>query len=140
MPDAETHCHVKEIEILILLLVMGVKMSLIENGEKVHVVVRRTFETDLRRHLLGEIKMTNGSIARIDGYFMIFDKSKNTFIKKPSQRTTIMDLSSSDYWVNMIPKEVKREDLKYKYDSSNKLILTDDKSFELDINEFGAIR
>ena len=113
---------------------------LIEINEKVHVVVRRTFETDLRRHFIGEIKVINDSIARIEGYFMVFDKSKNTFIKKPHRRVTIMDLSSSGYWVNVIPKEVKLADLKYIYDSDNNLTLTDGKSFEIDINEFGAFR
>ena len=113
---------------------------LIEISEKVHVVVRRTFETDLRRHFIGEIKMANDSIARIEGYFMLFDKSKNTFIKNPNIRVTIMDLSSSGYWVNIIPKDVSLADLRYNYDSNNKLKLTDGKSFEIDINEFGAFR
>ena len=113
---------------------------LIEISEKVHVVVRRTFETDLRRHFIGEIKVANDSIARIEGYFMVFDKSKNTFIKKPNLRVTIMDLSSSGYWVTIIPKDIILTDLKYIYDSSNKLTLTDGKSFEIDINEFGALR
>ena len=113
---------------------------LIESSEKVHVVVRRTFETDLRRHFIGEIKVAIDSIARIEGYFLVFDKSKNTFIKKPNLRVTIMDLSNSGYWVNIIPKDVKLADLKYIHDSNNKLALTDGKSFELDINEFGALR
>ena len=51
-----------------------------------------------------------------------------------------MNLSSSGYWVNIIPKDVILTDLKYTYDSNNKLTLTDGKSFELDINEFGALR
>jgi len=117
-----------------------VKKMLIENSEKVHVVIRRTFEADLRRHFIGEIKVAIGSIARIEGYFMLFDKSKNSFVKKPSKRATIMDLSSSSYWVNIIPKDVRLEDLNYKYDSGSRLTLTDGKSFELDINEFGALR
>lgn len=113
---------------------------LLETSEKVHVVVRRAFEADLRRHFIGEIKVANDSIARIEGYFMVFDKSKNAFLKKPSIRVTIMDLSSSGYWVTIIPKNVNLVDLKYVYDSNNKLTLTDGKSFELDINEFGALR
>ena len=113
---------------------------LVEVKEKLHVVVRRTLETDLRRHFIGEIKVANDSVARIEGYFMVFDKSKNTFIKKPNLRVTIMDLSSSGYWVNIIPKDVILTDLKYIYDSNNKLTLTDGKAYEIDINEFGALR
>ena len=51
-----------------------------------------------------------------------------------------MNLSSSGYWVNIIPKDAKLADLKYTYDSNNKLKITDRESFELDINEFGALR
>ena len=113
---------------------------LIEIGEKVHVVVRRSFETELRRHFIGEIKAANGSTARIDGYAKVFDKNKNTFIKKPSVRTTIMDLSDNGYWVNILPRDVNISELKYIYDNEKKLTLSDGKSFALDINEFGAIR
>ncbi|MBT8340031.1 MAG: hypothetical protein KJP07_08460 [Desulfatitalea sp.] len=113
---------------------------IIEISEKVHIVVRRTFETDLRRHFIGEVKAVNHSIARIEGYFMVFDKSKNTFIKKPSLRDTIMDLSSCGYWVNIIPRNIDINELKYVYSSNNQLILTDENAFKLDINEFGALR
>ena len=52
-----------------------------------------------------------------------------------------MDLSSSGYWVNITPKDVKLTDLKYTYDSNNKLASTDGKSLELDRNEsYGALR
>ena len=77
---------------------------LIETGEKVHVVVRRSFETDLRRHFIGEVTAANGSIARIDGYVMIFDKNKNTFIKSPNIRSTILDLANNGYWLNILQK------------------------------------
>lgn len=55
---------------------------IIKISEKVHVVVRRTFETDLRRHFIGEIKVANNSIVRIEGYFLVFDKSKKYLHQK----------------------------------------------------------
>ena len=113
---------------------------LIEIGEKVHVIIRRTFETDLRRHFIGEVIAVTGSCARVKGFFMVFDRNKNSFIKKPNQRLTILDLSSSGYWVNIIPKDVNMVDLIYTYDAQKNLILTDGKTFKLDINEFGVHR
>ena len=71
---------------------------------------------------------------------MVFDRNKNNFIKKPSQRLTILDLSSSGYWVNILSKEVNLDDLIYINDSNKNLILTDQKTFKLDINEFGVHR
>lgn len=113
---------------------------LIEIGEKVHVIIRRTFETDLRRHFIGEIMAVEGSCARVKGFFMVFDRNKNSFIKKLNPRLTILDLSSSGYWVNIIPRDVNIGDLIYPNDSNKNLILTDQKSFKLDINEFGVHR
>lgn len=113
---------------------------LIEINEKVHVVVRRAFETDLRRHFIGEIKVAKDSIVRAEGYFLVFDKNKNTFIKKPSIRVTVIDLASSGYWINILPKDINLTELDYIYDSNKKLTLTDGNSFQLDINEFGALR
>ena len=113
---------------------------LIEIGEIVHIAVRRTFETDLRRHFIGEITAASGSIVRIRGYFLVFDKAKNSFQKKPHKRETIMDLSDHGYWVNILPKEINISDLNYVYDKEKKLILSDGRSFSLDINEFGSTR
>jgi hypothetical protein len=113
---------------------------LIETGEKVHVIIRRTFETDLRRHFIGEIMAVADSCVRVKGFFMVFDRNKNSFTKKLNQRLTILDLSSSGYWVNLIPKDVNISDLIYAYDNNKNLILTDEKSFKLDINEFGVHR
>lgn len=113
---------------------------LVEVEEKVHVVVRRAFETDLRRHFIGEIKVALGSIVRIEGFFMVLDKSKNIFTRQPGQRTTIMDLSSNGYWVNILPKEIDLAELKYAFNKNNKLTITDGKSYEMDINEFGSLR
>lgn len=113
---------------------------LVEAGEKVHVVVRRTFETDLRRHFIGEIREVSGSVARVDGFFMVFDKNKNAFVRKPGLRVTVMDLSSSAYWVNIIPKNVKIGDMKYTHDSDRGLTISDGDAYSLDISEFGVLR
>jgi hypothetical protein len=51
-----------------------------------------------------------------------------------------MDLSSSGYWVNVLPKSVDLSALKYSYDKFSKLTLTDGNSFTMDINEFGTGR
>jgi uncharacterized protein YllA (UPF0747 family) len=81
-----------------------------------------------------------GSIVRLLGYTIIFDKTKNVFVKSREVRATIMDLAESGYIVNFIPDDVNIADLIYKYDNEKKLIMTDEKSFTLDINEFGISR
>jgi hypothetical protein len=112
----------------------------VKNGEKFHVVVRRGFESDIRRHFVGEVEEFEGSIVRLIGYPIVFDKTKNVFVKGSHKRTTVMDLAESGYIVNGIPGDVDISELKYKYDSERKLLMTDDKSYSLDIIEFGIGR
>jgi len=34
-------------------------------------MIRRNFETDLRRHFIGEITAVSGILVRVDGYFYL---------------------------------------------------------------------
>ena len=111
----------------------------INQGEKVHFIRRRNFVDDLRRHFLGEVKEVDGQVVRVEGYVFIFDPSKCEYLKKVQKRTTIVNLGDSGYIVNIIPIDVNIEQLVYKR-IKEKLVVTDDKSFSLDINEFGINR
>jgi hypothetical protein len=109
-------------------------------GEKIHVITRRRFEGDSRRHFVGEIKEAEGSIVRAEGYAFIFNTAKNEFIKKPEKRTSIFQLAESGYIVNLIPKEVSIDSLIYRQSGQKNLVVTDNHLFCLDINEFGINR
>ena len=113
---------------------------LVQSGEKVHVIIRRRFETDLRRHLVGEIQEVYATSARITGYDFFLDTTKNQFIKKTVIRTTIIDLAESGYVVNILPDEVELDNLKYVINEQKRLVMTDNAGFVLDINEFGFNR
>lgn len=97
----------------------------LEKDDIVHVVIRRTFEGDLRRHFIGEIIDCSGAIAKLRGNTILFDRGKNQFIKKPEIRTTIMNLAESGYIVNFIPKNVLLDSLQYAFSKDHKLFLTD---------------
>ncbi len=112
------------------------------SGEKVHVVIRRKFESDIRRHFVGEIEENSSfsTSARIRGYVFIFDTTANHFVKKPEERTTIMDLAESGYTVNILHPDVEISQLKYLVNEQKRLVVTDGKRFSLDVNEFGFNR
>lgn len=113
---------------------------MISKGEKFHVVMRRMYETQLQRHFVGQVDAVEGAIVRATGYVFIYDESKVQYIKKKSQRTTLLDLAESGYIVNFIPQPVELDDLRYEYIDRTYLALTDGKGYELDINEFGTKR
>jgi hypothetical protein len=113
---------------------------LLKKGEKVHVIARRLFEGDLRRHFVGEVKAATDTIARMEGYVFVFDTRKNEYIKKPSLRVRIIALADSNNIVNVIPQSVSIEELSYQTSADNRTVVTDGKSFSLDINEFSSMR
>lgn len=111
----------------------------ITQGEKVHIIRRRNFADDLRRHFVGEVKAVDGPVIRVEGTVFIYDSAKCGYLKKAQTRTTIIDVGDSGYIVNILPVDVNIEQLAYKM-VKERLVLTDNKSFTLDINEFGVNR
>ena len=112
----------------------------VEIGEKIHIMTRRKFEQDIRRHFVGTVLASDGTVVRTEGYTFVFDTNKDDYIKRPEKRTRIFDLSDSGYIVNIIPKEAILEKIIYIFTSERRLVVTDEKYFSLDIHEFGPMR
>ena len=109
-------------------------------GEKLHVITRRQFEADLRRHFVGETEAVAESAVRLNGYAFIFDATRNEYSKRPELRTKIVALGDSANVITLIPKEVDLSALRYEISASKRLVVTDGRAFSLDINEFGVGR
>jgi hypothetical protein len=112
---------------------------LIDIGEKVHIITRRLFDENLRRHFVGEVIAAEGVIVRLEGYSFIYDDFKTQYLKSPEKRTSIFDLAESGYIINIIPKKVDIKKLEYKTIDRSYLVITDGE-FSLGINEFGIHR
>ncbi|CAN5619693.1 hypothetical protein BH24DEI1_BH24DEI1_18260 [soil metagenome] len=118
---------------------------LLSVGEKIHIVTRLLFENDVRRHFVGEVEAATESIARIRGYAFVFEFDSNMyrFVRRPELRVRLVSLADGNNVINIIPREVDLEDLQYEdlqYDSSpgktKHVVITDGKSFSLDVHEF----
>ena len=112
----------------------------IRAGEKVHILTRRLFTEDVRRHFVGEIKAVDGSLARVEGYVFVFDGARNDWVKRAEKRLRILSLADSGHIVKVIPPEVVLDELQYQVSSDKRLTITDGRDFSLDINEFGSQR
>jgi hypothetical protein len=112
---------------------------LLKPGEKIHVITRRWFEGDLRRHFAGEIVAANESIARVRGYTFVFHPGPNEYVRRPESRERIIALADAGNIINFIPEDVNLEELVYRPSEENRLVVTDRRSFHLDINEFSGI-
>ncbi|MBI4460145.1 MAG: hypothetical protein HY648_08820 [Acidobacteria bacterium] len=113
---------------------------LLNKGEKIHVIARRRFEGDIRRHFVGEVRAATGNAARVEGYAFVFDKSSGIFVKRPERRSRIIGLLDAALIINILPPTVEVESLSYQMSGENHLVITDGKIFSLDINEFGVTR
>jgi len=111
---------------------------IIEKGEKIHVMYRALYEKSTRRHFLGEVKVAEGPVCRLEGFVFVYDQKTTEFLRKPEKRITIIDLSESGYITNVIDQKVNLNNVNYKYTQDTGLIATDNKGFSLNINEFGA--
>ena len=50
---------------------------LLNKGEKLHVIVRRNFENDLRRRFVGEVQKSTDLTALLEGYAFAFNPFSN---------------------------------------------------------------
>lgn len=113
------------------------KTALLSPGEKIHVMHRRRFEKDVRRHFVGQVEACEQGLARTSGYvFVIDDLSKHLFVKRPDRRTKLVPLASGDVIVNVIPETVDLERVAYEV-KERTLVVTDGSGWSMDVKEFG---
>ena len=111
----------------------------IQVGDKLHIITRRRFEDDLRRHFVGEVTAISDGLQEIRGYAFIFSAGVNEYKRQPELRTRLFSVAQEGFIVTKIPPEVTIATLKYML-LEKRLVVTDGGSFKLDINEFGSGR
>lgn len=112
---------------------------ILQKGEKIHIIVRRAFDNDVRRHFAGMVMADpEGGVIRIQGYAFVWDKNANSYEKRPETRTRIFSLVDGRHIINVLPANSDINKLQYVQSKEGRLIVTDGAAFQLDINEFGA--
>ena len=114
-------------------------MSILSKGEKVHVLIRREYEVDIRLRFAGEVVETTDTVVRLRGYAFVFDTDLGKFVRSAEQMERIVSLVDSGNIIHVIPREVKLEELRF-VDERDRNVLTDGKSFSMTTDAFGARR
>ena len=112
---------------------------LLDIGEKVHVIERRMFESNVRRHFFGVVDRVDATAIRVTGYVFVYDSGMSGYVRGAELRTRIIPLATTGFVVNIAPAETDVEKVRY-VEKNGRLIVTDDGPFSLDINEFGRFR
>ena len=106
-------------------------------GDKIHVMHRRNFEKDVRRHFVGQVEAYEQGVARASGYvFVIDDLSRHLFVKRPDLRTKLIPVGSGDVVINVVPGSVALEKVEYVL-RDRSLFVTDGSDWSMDVKEFG---
>jgi len=126
-----------EVEWLNTAEVTGMTEPAIKVGSKLHIITRRRFETDIRRHFIGEVIAISGELQEIRGYAFIFKSGMNEFKKLPELRIRIFSVGQEGFIVNKLPEDIAIESLQYRLVEKH-FVVTNGGTFNLDINEFGG--
>ena len=108
---------------------------ILEKGEKIHIITRRSFDGELRRHFAGTaISDVEQGVLRVEGYAFIFNANTNQYEKRIGLRTRIFSLVDGRHVVNVLPAAVDIEKVYYAKKEEGHLVVTDGGEFKLEIN------
>ena len=110
----------------------------IQLNEKVHIITRRLFEGDLRRHFAGVVEDVAGPNIRVKGFAFVYDEATYEFVRRKDVRIRIFPISDAGVIINLLPSSAKLANITYKIDEIGHRIVTDGESFAMNINEFSA--
>ena len=105
-------------------------------GEKVFVITRRSFEGDLRRQFVGEVQVVTDFAIRVQGYAFVFDDGNGQFVRRDDLRTRIFSLLDAGLVIYILPGEARLDDIEHVWDESKRRIITDRKTFSMNVSEF----
>jgi hypothetical protein len=110
----------------------------LSTGTKIHVLDRRLFDGDVRRHFVGEVEAVANSVARVRGYMFVHEPGKSSYVRSRREQVRIVALIDARLIIRILPPETAIAEVEYRAEG-NRTIVTDGR-FELEIADFGAHR
>lgn len=112
---------------------------MIFKGEKILLSQRRIFKLEIRRLFIGEVEGASDVAIRAHGYSFVFDDSSGEYVRWDDLRTRIISVTDAGNVIFIVPKEVNIGEVRFKF-ADNQRFITDGKSFNLSMSEFGVKR
>ena len=112
----------------------------LSEGDQVHVVTRRLFDGDLRRHFAGRVEAVSGDAARLRGYAFVYNSARNQYDRRAGLRTRIIGMTNPGLLINVMPSDVVLDQLTYRVNEERQLVITDGSGFSMNVSEFSADR
>lgn len=109
---------------------------MLEQGERVYVVLHRLFDGDKTRQFAGEILEASDTVMKVQGYTFVHDSFTNAIVRRDDIRTRIISMVDAANIIMIIPKEVIIENVQFDINSRNQHVITDKASFAMNLSEF----
>ena len=109
--------------------------TIIEVGEKFHIIKGRQFKEDIRRHFAGVVTAVSSGLIRAEGYSFVATLSGFEFRRLPGLRVRVFGISDGSYTLNILPQDIEIDRLSYNA-RTGALILTDGARFIFEVNEY----
>lgn len=112
-------------------------MDVFKTGEKVHIVEKRLFVDDVRRHFVGEVISFSSNAIRVKGYVWIYLPKEGKYIRRPNVRERVLILGDRII-LNILPQDIDVKLITYNCENSKRHLIVDNKKFVMDISEFAG--
>ena len=113
---------------------------MLSKGDKVFVITRRLFEGDRIRLFVGGVQKSSDVAIKVQGYAFVNDEFTNEIVRREDVRIRIISTVDAVNIIMVIPEEVILENVQYELNDMNERVLTDNGSFTMNLNEFGALK
>mgnify|MGYP000560200848 CR=1 FL=1 len=70
----------------------------------------------------------------------VFDDVTKQFVRREDLRTRIFSLMDAGLVIHILPGETRLDEVQYVWDENNRRLITDKKTFSMNINEFSLNR
>lgn len=111
---------------------------LLAQNEKVLIVFRRLFESDIRQHFVGAVEFVTPIAARVRGYTFLYDVDSGKFVRKANEAVRVIPLGESSVLISVLPNSVEPKRIVYKSDAQHQLVITDNLEFSQSMVEFSG--
>jgi hypothetical protein len=105
---------------------------ILNTGEYVHIIHRKLFPEDVRRHFVGTVESHEGALVRVKGYLFAMDPKRNEFVRREQLRTRVVSLNDAVI-LNVLPAGVQIDQITYTHQPNGDILVTDGTDWHLDI-------
>lgn len=105
-------------------------------GEKLHIVERRKFDNDPRRHFVGEVQFVSEHHLRVEGNQYVFNPSTGLFERIEPRRVRVFAIDNQ-IGLTILPPDFDLATIAYKR-VRNELQFCDGSGFMMELGDFGT--